>query len=360
MKFPFFSTTALGLAALAASVLSVISPSPATAADFKLTASSSHPPVVPWVKTIQDHVVPESVKRAKALGHNIEWTEAYAGALYNFQNTLEGIGDGLGDVGWVGTLWEPNKLPLQNVTFVMPFVTGNVKLAADIQNALHRDVPEMKQAFLDNNQVYLGPQTIDDYVLILKEPIDSVEDMKGKKIYAPGASAAWLEGTGAIGVNGGLPVYYNGIQTGVTEGAVVPVTGIVPFKLHEVAPYIVNVGMGGGMTGALTMNKDTFDDLPPELQKMFMELGQEYGELVAQRVAGFNKASLTKLLPAGGATIIELPMEERKKWADGLPDLAGAWAERMKEKGLPGDKVIKAYMDGVRAGGETPIRNWDK
>ena len=140
----------------------------------------------------------------------------YAGALYNFENTLEGIADGIGDLGWVGTLWEPNKLPLQNVTFVMPFVTGNVKLAADIQNALHRDIPEMKQAFLDNNQIYLGPQSIDDYVIVSKTPINSVADMKGKKFYAPGASAAWLEGTGAIGVNGGLPVYYNGIQTGVT------------------------------------------------------------------------------------------------------------------------------------------------
>ncbi len=360
MKKRFFTTTALSVAALAVGVMGAMSPTTVQAADFKLTASSSHPPVVPWVKTIQDHVVPESVKRAKALGHEIEWTEAYAGALYNFQNTLEGIADGLGDVGWVGTLWEPNKLPLQNVTFVMPFVTGNVKLAADIQNALHRDIPEMKQAFFDNNQVYLGPQSIDDYVIVSKTPINSVADMKGKKFYAPGASAAWLEGTGAIGVNGGLPVYYNGIQTGVTDGAVVPVTGIVPFKLHEVAPYIVDVGMGGGMTGALTMNKDTFDRLPPELQEMFLELGQEYGDLVAQRVAGFNKASLTKILPGAGATVITLPLEEQKKWADGLPDLAGAWAERMKEKGLPGDQVIKAYMEGVRAAGETPVRNWDQ
>ena len=360
MKHRFFSTTALGVAALAAGVLSVISPQPATAADFKLTASSSHPPVVPWVKTIQDHVVPESVKRAAALGHTIEWTEAYAGALYNFKNTLEGIGDGLGDVGWVGTLWEPNKLPLQNVTFVMPFVTGNVKLAADIQNALHRDIPEMREAFLKNNQVYLGPQTIDDYVLISKTPITSLADLKGKKFYAPGASAAWLKGTGAVGVNGGLPIYYNGIKTGVTDGAIVPVTGIVPFKLHEAAPYIINVGLGGGMTGALTMNKNTFDKLPPELQQMFRDLGQEYGELVAQRVTGFNQASVNKILPGGGAKVSTLPLEEQKKWAAGLPDLAGDWVAQMKEKGLPGEKVMKTYMESVRAAGETPVRNWDQ
>lgn len=358
MKYKILSKTALGIAAVAASAMAVAST--ANAADFKMTASSSHPPVVPWVKTIQDFVVPESVKRAKALGHNIEWTEAYAGALYNFKNTLEGIGDGLGDVGWVGTLWEPNKLPLQNVTFVMPFVTDNVKLAADLQNAMHNDIPEMKAAFIKNNQVYLGPQTIDDYVIVSKTPITSLADLKGMKLYAPGASAAWLKGTGAIGVNGGLPVYYNGIKTGVTDGAIVPGTGIVPFKLHEAAPYVTKVGLGGGITGALTMNKNTFDKLPPELQQMFLDLGQEYGELVAKRITGFHNAVFNKILPEGGAKVTTLPLEEQKKWAAGLPDLAGEWVEQMKAKGLPGELVMKTYMEGVRAAGETPVRNWDQ
>jgi TRAP-type C4-dicarboxylate transport system substrate-binding protein len=330
------------------------------AAEFKLTASSSHPPVVPWVKTIQDFVVPESTKRAKALGHTLKWTEAYAGALYNFKNTLEGIGDGLGDVGWVGTLWEPNKLPLQNVTFYIPFVTGNVELAADIENQLHKDIPAMRQAFLRNNQVYLGPQAIDDYALISKTPIKSVADLKGKKFYAPGASAAWLKGTGAIGVNGGLPVYYNGIKTGVAHGAIVPVTGIFPFKLHEAAPYTIEVGLGGGMTGALTMNKNTYDRLPPELQKMFHDIGKGYGKLVAKRVKGFHTATLKKLLPKAGAKVSTLPLAEQKKWAAGLPDLAGQWVKRMKAKGLPGEKVMKAYMATVRKAGEKPLRDWDK
>jgi len=360
MKCRVISKTTLGIAAVAAGVLAITSPATVNAADFKLTASSSHPPVVPWVKTIKDFVVPESVKRAKALGHNIEWTEAYAGALYNFKNTLEGIGDGLGDVGWVGTLWEPNKLPLQNATFVMPFVTGNVKLAADIQNALHKDIPEMKAAFIKHNQVYLGPQTIDDYVIVSKTPINSLADLKGMKLYAPGASAAWLKGTGAIGVNGGLPVYFNGIKSGVTNGAVVPGTGIVPFKLHEAAPYITKVGFGGGITGALTMNKNTFDKLPPELQKMFLEIGQEYGVLVAQRVSGFHTATFTKILPGAGAKVSTLPIEEQKKWATALPDLAGEWVAQMKAKGLPGELVMKTYMESVRAAGETPVRNWDQ
>ncbi len=330
------------------------------AAEFRLTASSSHPPIVPWVKTIKDYVVPESVKRAKALGHTIKWTEAYAGALYNFKNTLEGIEEGLGDVGWVGTLWEPNKLPLQNATFYTPFVTDDNVIAARVQNEMHDSIPALKQAFLKHNQVYLGPQAIDDYVVITKRPLNSVADLKGRKLYAPGASAKWLENTGAIGVNGGLPVYYNGIKTGIAEGAIVPGTGIVPFKLHEVAPYVTTVGLGGGITGALTMNKRTYDRLPPELQKMFHEIGKGYGELVAKRVAAFKKKSWEVLLPKGGAKLTTFDPAEQAKWAKLLPNLAGEWAKRIEAKGLPAKKVIQSYMDRVRAKGVKPKRNWDK
>ena len=120
-------TKTLIASAVAAAVLAM-SGMAAQAKEIKLTASSSHPPIVPWVATIKNHVVPEANKRLEAKGseHRIKWTEAYAGALYNFQNTLEGIEQGLGDIGWVGTLWEPIKMPLHNVSYYAPFAASDV------------------------------------------------------------------------------------------------------------------------------------------------------------------------------------------------------------------------------------------
>ena len=56
---------------------------------------------MPWVATIKNLVVPEAAKRVAAAGKGdtIQWTEAYAGALYNFKNTLEGVEKGLADIG---------------------------------------------------------------------------------------------------------------------------------------------------------------------------------------------------------------------------------------------------------------------
>jgi len=357
MKLNRRSFMATGLAAASIPLLG----RRALATEFKLTAGSSHPPIIPWVGTIKDHVVPESVKRVAAMGngHSITWTEAYAGALYNFQNTLEGVQDGLADIGWVGTLWEPNKLPLHNVTYYSPFVTDNTTTLREIQDELQTDLAVMNDEWTKYNQIYLGSQVIDGYVVICKTPINSVADLKGKKFYTPGAIARWLEGTGAVGVDGALPLYYNGIKTGVTDGAVLPGTGILPFKLHEVAPYLSDAGLGGMISGALTMNLGTWKKLPADIQAMFKQLGTEYGELVVQRVDA-NRKKHFGIIAQQGAKLSTMPEAERKKWVNAVPNIAGEWAKRIEAKGLPANQVLKAYIEGVRKRGGTPLRDWDK
>ena len=330
------------------------------AAEFKLTAGSSHPPIVPWAAALRDLIVPESTKRAKALGHTLKWTEAYSGVLYNFKNTLEGIQDGLADVGWVGTLWEPNKMPLHNVTYFAPFGTSNVQTLLEIGREMHDKIPAMNQHWTKYNQKLLSVFATDAYVLMTKKPIRKVTDLKGLKLYAPGAVARWVEGTGAIGVDAGLPVYYNGVKTGVTDGTIPPTTGILPFKLFEVAPEITQVDLGGAIPGALTFNLDTWKKLPPELQTMFLKLGQEYGDWVTKRVIGFYNKTINIMKKNPKVNVLTMPMAEQRKWAKLIPNVAADWVKRNEAKGLPARQVLKMYMDGMRARGETPLRDWDK
>ena len=334
---------------------------PATAKVYKLTAGSSHPPIVPWVATIKTFVVPESAKRVAAMGKgdSIQWTEAYAGALYNFKNTLEGIENGLADIGWVGTLWEPAKMPLMNVTFYAPFATGDVKALTEVGEELHAKVPALNAAWDKYNQVYLGVQVADTYNVVSKFPLKSMADLKGKKLYTPGAVANWLKGTGAVGINGGLPVYYNGIKTGVADGGIVITTGMLPFKLHEVGKYVTVVDMGGPISGALTINKDTWNSLPAYMQDIFTKLGKEYAKVQSGIVAQ-NAEKFLGMMAGQGAVVSTLPAAERRKWAQSMPNVAGEWVKANEAKGVPAGETLRAFMEGVRARGGKPARDWDK
>jgi TRAP-type C4-dicarboxylate transport system substrate-binding protein len=329
------------------------------ARDYKMTIGSSHPPVLPWTIPLKELIVPESNKRLKAKGlpDQIQWTEAYAGSLYDFNNTLEGIGDGLADIGWVGSLWEPAKQPLQNAAYYSPFVTGDFRALVEVQNRLMEKVPAFAAEWTKHNTVYLGAQVADTYHLVTKFPVKSLEDIKGKKLLAPGAIASRVHGTGAIPVDAGLPVFYNMLQTGVADGAVILITGVLPFKLHEVAPYITKVDLGAVFSGALAMNKNTFDRLPPHMKDLFRELGRDYAKMCADLVAQREAAAWAALGKMPNVTVSELPQAERVKWANALPDVAGDWARR---NGAAGREVLKIFMQEARRHGAKPLRDWDK
>jgi TRAP-type C4-dicarboxylate transport system substrate-binding protein len=330
----------------------------------RLTIASSHTTGLPWVGVMHSLVVPESNKRLEAMGSEdrIRWTESYGGSLYKLNHTLEAVEIGLTDIGWVGTLWEPSKMPLQNVTYYTPFVTDDHEMIADLMNELHEQVPELTDAWTAQNQKFLGGSVVDTYHLMTNFPVESLDDLNGRKILAPGASAAWLEGTGAVPVDGGLTTYYTQISTGVAEGVLTILTGAPPYRIHEVAPYITLVGIGGQLTGGMSINLDTWNGLPDDIQLVLTELGQEYSDAVAAEVRSRYESGLTTMQNDANVdvTVTELPAADKQRWIDGLPNIAERWVESTEARGIPAGKVLSTYMDAVRRRGGEPRRNWDR
>jgi len=345
-------------AALAASMLACFSA--ANAAEIRLTIASSHVTALPWVGVMHSLVVPESNRRLEAMGspHHIRWTEAYGGSLYKLENTLEAVEIGLTDIGWVGTLWELSKMPLQNVTYYAPFVTDDFQMLYEIMNELHDEVPALNDAWTAQNQRFLGGSVLDTYHLMTNFPVNSVEDLRGRKILAPGPSATWLEGTGAVAVEGGLTTYYTQIQTGVADGVLTILTGAPPYRIHEVAPYITLVGLGGQLTGGMSINLDTWNELPDEVRDVLAQLGREYSVGVANEL-GIRYERGLESMQAEGATVSQLPIEEKLKWLNGMPNIARRWAEATEARGIPALDMLGIYMNAVRARGGQPLRNWD-
>jgi TRAP-type C4-dicarboxylate transport system substrate-binding protein len=333
----------------------------AAAEELRLTIASSHTTGLPWVGVMHTLVVPESNARLEAMGspHRIRWTESYGGSLYKLNHTLEAVEIGLTDIGWVGTLWEPSKMPLQNVTYYTPFATNDHVVIFEVMNELHARMPAMTDAWAEQNQKFLGGSAVDTYHLMTNFEVDSLDDLAGRKILAPGPSAAWLEGTGAVAVDGGLTTYYTQISTGVAEGVLTILTGAPPYRIHEVAPYITLVGIGGQLTGGMSINLDTWNALPADVQTVLTELGIDYSEGVGAEVTARYSRGLEQMR-AEGAIVSELPAAEKQRWIDGLPNIAARWVEATEARGMPAGEVLRAYMDAVRSRGAEPLRDWDR
>jgi TRAP-type C4-dicarboxylate transport system substrate-binding protein len=353
---------AAAAAALCASAL------PATAQQtINLTIASSHPATIPWVNVMQTHVVPESNKRLEAMGskYRINWREAYGGQLYKANATLTSVGEGIADVGWVFHNLEGAKMPLNQVVVYAPGVFDNPKAMCEVANDLIETVPALKAEWEKNNVVYLGGSCADTYMMWTKFPLRSLDDLKGRKISAPGVLAAWMRGTGATAVDGALTTYYTDIQTGVSEGTLSIATGIFPQRVYEVAPYITDVNLGSTYFGAMAVNRDTFAKLPPEVQKVLRDLGREYSVKVSEMVNSRHEAAMKQMVELGAkqnppVSVVKWSEAERLKWFSAMPNIAQEWVKTNEAKGLPAGAVLKAYMDAARKRGAKPARDWDK
>ena len=353
------SSKAMKLRLLAAGV-SLVFATPATAEIIRLTAGGPQSVNLPWIGVISTLVVPESNNKLREMDSEYEiiWREAYGGSLYKWQNTLEAIEIGLTDIGWVGALWETSKMPLQNVTYYTPFVTDDLALLLDLFNELHRTMPELAKAWDDQNQILLGASGVDTYHLLTTFPVMRMEDLEGRKILAPGPSATWLEGTGAVAVNGGLSTYYTQINTGVADGVLTILSGAYPYRIHEVAPYITLVGIGAQFNGGMAINKETWERLPIDVKTVMTELGNDYSQTMADEVnERYDRALIA--VQQEGAIVTTLPDREKQRWINGLPDIATRWVQSAEARGHPANKTLRTYMSAFRARGGQPLRNWD-
>jgi TRAP-type C4-dicarboxylate transport system substrate-binding protein len=349
------------LAGAATAGVLLIAALPATAQTVKMTAVAGHPVIFPWVKLADEFFIPEVDKRLAAANSKVkfEWTKAWGGTAVKLGSESGAIKDGLAELAFVSTIFEAPKFPLQNVSYVAPFMTDDIATMSKVIKNMQAKIPAMAEAWTKNNQIFLGGTGLDSYHLFTKNPIGKLEDLNGKKINAPGPSANWVKGTGAVAVAGTLQTYYNDIQTGVTEGALTFVTGAFPAKLIEVAPHVTKVNYGAQFAGALVMSKRVYDKLPKDAQKIVMDVGAEYDAKFAALLTATSTSLLQKMVE-GGAKVRDLSPAERKQWAMALPNVALPWAKDLDSKGLPGTQVLNEYVAQMKAAKVDFPRDWSK
>lgn len=333
---------------------------------INLTIASSHPTVIPWVGMMKTHFMARTDETlAKTGKYKIEWNEAFGGQLDKANATLTSVEEGITDIGWVFSFLEFAKLPLSQASSYAPFATAN----PPVQLKVMEDMLETNEAFRheweQHNLKVLGLTSTDMYDIYSKKPLKSIDDINGMKLSAPGVLGTWLRGTGANAVDGSLTSFYTDIQTGVSDGVLSLALGALPSKLYEVAPYINRFDAGVAFSGAVAINRDSWNELPEEVQNAMVDAGKYYTEAHGKDLLERHEFALKKMVELGAtqnppATVIKMPEEQRLAWVNKLPDIAGEWATSVEGQGLPAKAFLASYMEGLRAQGEKPLRDWDK
>jgi C4-dicarboxylate-binding protein DctP len=355
-------TKFLGRAGVLTSVIAagIIFMTPASAEDIKLRIASGHPAVNTYVNLMQTFFVPEVTKRVAAKtggAHKVEFIEGYGGAMVKVNDTLEGVQTGIIDIGGFCFCFEPSRLPLHAFQVMLPFGTMSPDKSVKMARSIYDKVPYMSKVFEDKfGQQLLALISDNGYNLNTTFEWNTVADLKGRKLAGAGLNLKWLEYAGATPVQSSLPEAYTSMQTGVYNGWIMFPSGVVNFKLNEVAKYYTEIGFGAITWHGLTINKAKFARLPKEVQDVILEVAKEY-EAKTGTVNEENYPKQLALLKERGATVRALPDNVRIDWANSLKSWPQDKAAELDKAGHPASQVLKlALEEAEKLGHKWPVR----
>jgi TRAP-type C4-dicarboxylate transport system substrate-binding protein len=96
------------------------------------------------------------------------------------------------------------------------------------------------------------------------------------------------------------------------------------------------------------MNKDKWNSLPANTQKIIEQLNVEWVEKMGKLWDELDKEGKDVFLQKGGKVVV-LTKEENARWAARLRPMLDEYVKNMKAKGLPGEEALKFCQDYLKA-----------
>ncbi len=257
-----------------------------------------------------------------------------------------GVAKGVADLGFTFR-YKPEGYGI-GVTF--PFLMGapDTVTATRVYDDLWKKFPkQMAEEWKEVKILYLSG-SMPQY-LMARKPLRHLEDIKGLQMRVPSREMGDL-----IKDLGGTPVYMStpdfmiGIEKGTIDGACLIFETVPDNKLGGKIKYVILQSLGVPTPIGLFMNKDSFNSLPPDLQRV-IEMSCEKGKDVMIRYwcAGYENAN--KYCQAEGIELISLSQDERAKLNAVLERHREKVGADLDAKGYPGTEIVKFIRERVEA-----------
>jgi TRAP-type C4-dicarboxylate transport system substrate-binding protein len=105
-------------------------------------------------------------------------------------------------------------------------------------------------------------------------------------------------------------------------------------------------GMAYSSAFFIAMNKDKWNALPPDIQKIIEKVNIEWIDKQGKAWDEIDKAGKDYTIKRGNK-IIALSVDENRKWERAVKPLYDEYVKSKKDKGLPGDEVLKFFLHTI-------------
>lgn len=293
---------------------------------IKLTASNYLPPA-----HILSKMMGDMLKEIETQSNGrLEITYAPGGSLLTAPKTADGVEQGLADIGFSHIGYNPGRFPVSEA-LDLPMGYPSSWIATNVAvDYLDKFKPKEWDKF-KVLQVNGGTTAA---IHMAKSPVRKMEDLKGKTMRGAGEVADALKALGATPRDMPMTEVYEGMSKGTIDGLLVGAETLKSFKLADVTKYTTYApSIGNSYLFYIIMNKSKWDSLPPDLQKIFNDVGAKYQ---AETALTWNKINVEgfETAIAKGIEFITLPDQEAARWKTAVQPVIDNYVTKLTGKGF--------------------------
>jgi TRAP-type C4-dicarboxylate transport system substrate-binding protein len=250
---------------------------------------------------------------------------------------------GIVDVGLSIMSYTPGRMPLSEV-IVLPLGYKTGGQATRMANAFYqkfrpKEYDDVKLFYLHAH----GPGFFHT-----KTPVNKIEDLKGLRIKSDANTSKVVTAAGATPTTMPMLETYDALKRGLADGVLLPIETLKGWKFGEVCKYTyINHGNAYGNGFFIAMNKEKWNSLPKDIQQIVDKLNEEWFQKQAKLWTDVDVEGLDFAIKTGQKIVYATP-EEEAKMKERMNPILDAYVKSMKEKGLPGEEVLKWCQDYLK------------
>ncbi|WP_420324791.1 TRAP transporter substrate-binding protein [Mameliella sp.] len=247
--------------------------------------------------------------------------------------------DGIADIVWTVVGYTPGRYPSTEV-FELPFMVSDARAASYAYWKMFEEHMEDGE-FADLK--ILGTWVHGPGMFHTNEPVRVPSDLEGMKIRGGSRLVNdLLTRVGAEPIGMPVPAVSEALSKGVLDGTTIPWEVTSALKVPELVtnhtefdgPALYN------LTFVLAMNKDIYESMPEDLQKVIDDNSGLAFSIFAGGTQADADGPARQIAVDLGNNIFTVTEEEAKKWDALVNPIYETWVADMQEKGIDGQALI--------------------
>lgn len=180
--------------------------------------------------------------------------------------------------------------------------------------------------------------------------VKSAEDLKGLKVRTTGgAMDLMMRSIGGIPVRMAAPEIYESLTRGTLDGLIFSYQSSVSYEFGKMLKSGTEGQNFGTAIFTYSMGENKFKSLPPNIQKVLVEAGEQTTREGCKRFEDGEKAA-TEKIKSQGMKVIEFGPDDKKVFDAAFKTVAEDWVKDLDKRGKPGTETFKAFTDALASG----------